>query len=114
MTTSRSEERAYARWYETFLDVVKAAHRRDYGIAVHPDHKSPIQDMMERVLEDELYPYQDLPPLVVHMNVPRGEYRMVDKESMRVLSFQAAMQSKKGLGRFSHLWTPDESKKKRH
>ena len=114
MTTSLSEERFSARWYETFLDMVKAAHKRGYGIAINHAHKSPIQDMMERVFEDELYPYPDLPPLVVHRDVPPGEYRMVDTNTMKVLEMQAAMNSDSGLGRFSRLWTPDESKKKRH
>lgn len=114
MTMGLSEERFFARWYETFLDIVKAAKRRGYGIAINQAHKSPIQDMMERVLEDELYPYDELPPLVVHRDVPPGEYRMVDTDTMKVLEMQAAVNSKKGLGRFTKLWTPDTSKGLRH
>ena len=104
-----TEEIRLARWYEIFLDQVKAAHRRGYGIATNKAHESAMKDMMERVFEDELYPFDDLPPLVVHRDVPPGEYRMVDKATMQVLSMQAAMNSNTGLGRFQKVWTPDES-----
>jgi len=96
-----------ALWYSTFLDVVKAAKRRDMGIACHPSNKAPIQDMMERVYEDPEYNLGDLPPLVVHRDVEPGCYQLINGETMRLLTMQAAMQDSKGLGRYQKMYTPD-------
>lgn len=107
---SSSQEKRLARWYEFFLDVCRTAARMDYGIAVHPKHKAALQDMMERAAEDPLWPTGwVLPPLVVATQVPEGEYRFIDKATMRTISFAAALQSSKGLGRFKKAYTPQEA-----
>ena len=108
---SSGQEKFLARWYETFLDACKMAKRRKLGIVIHPAHKSPIMDMMERVAEDPLWNMGDLPPLVVHPDCPRGEYRFVDPETLQMLSAAAANHSRKGVGRFDRLWTPDKALK---
>lgn len=100
-----------ARWYETFLDACRVAKRRNYGIVCHPKHKKAIMDMMERVAEDPLWGLGDLPPLLSHPDQERGTYQFVDPETLRVLSAAAALNSRRGLGRFSKLWTPDTALK---
>lgn len=106
---------ALERWYHFFLDACKTAHKLDYGIAVNHEHKQAMMDMMERVAEDELWPHakSDLPPLVVHRDVPPGQYMFVNKQTMDVLSTRAALNgSRTGLGRFDKLWTPDQGLKR--
>ena len=95
-----------ARWYETFLTVCQTAQRRGYGIACHPSQKSEIQDMMERVYEDELWNRGDPPPLLVHSSVPRGTYQMVDEKTLKLISLAAGVKSNTGMGRLTRLWTP--------
>ncbi len=110
MRTSE-QERMLERWFLFFLDACKTAKRLNYGIAINHQHKSEMMDMMERAAEDENWPYgkDELPPLVVHRDVPPGQYMFVNKSTMEVLSSRAAMNgSKKGMGRFSKLWTPGE------
>lgn len=108
--TEKQLERELERWYLFFLDVCKAAVRFDYGIACNPKQKQEMMDMMERVAEDPdwLTFGRDLPPLVVHRDVPDGQYMYVNKRTMETLSLAAALQSRKGLGRFSKLWTPNK------
>jgi hypothetical protein len=98
-----------AAWYENLIMVCNVAKRDGYGIACHPSGKAPIMDFMERVLEDELYKYDELPPLVVHSQVMPGEFQFIDETHMKVISFQAAMKSNTGIGRFQKMYTPDES-----
>lgn len=102
-----------ARWYETFLDVCKAAKRRSLGIAVHPSQKSAMMDMMERVAEDPLWRMGDLPPLLSHPDVPRDEYRFVTQDTLEQISYAAAVGAGTGIGRFSKLWTPERALKGR-
>jgi predicted protein tyrosine phosphatase len=108
---STAQERFMARWYETFLDSCTAAKRRSLGIVTHPSNKAAIMDMMERVYEDPLWQLGDLPPLLVHHGCPPGEYRFVEPETLDILTAQAAMQTNKGIGRYSKLLTPDQSLK---
>jgi hypothetical protein len=110
---SSAQEVFLARWYETFLDVVKAAKRREMGVAVHPSNQSPIRDMMERVYEDELWNLGDLPPLLVHSDVEPGTYQLVDVDTLNLISFRAAMGKEKGLGRFTTIYTPDATLRRR-
>lgn len=106
---SDAQQRFLARWYETFLDVCKAAKRREMGIAVNPSNEAPIKDMMERVFEDELWTMGDLPPLLVHSDVPPGTYQLVEPTTLKLISMAAGMGKETGLGRFSRLYTPDET-----
>lgn len=112
--TEKQRDLRLQRWYHFFLDVCKTAKRFDYGIACHPDQKQEMMDMMEQVAEDEMWQSigGELPPLVVHRDVPPGQYMFVDKKTMKVLSNQAALQARSGLGRFSKLWTPGEGMKR--
>ena len=108
--TERQRELMLQRWYHFFLDACKTAKRLGYGIACNPNQKSELMDMMEQVAEDEMWASVggDLPPLVVHRDVPDGQYMFVDSNTMKVLTAQAAVKSSRGLGRFSELWTPGE------
>jgi len=103
------ENKKLAAWYENLVMVCNVAKRDGYGIACHPSGKAPMMDYMERVHEDELYKHDELPPLVVHPSVQPGEFQFIDETTMKVLSFQAAMQAKTGLGRFQRMYAPDES-----
>ncbi len=108
--SSATQEVQLARWYEFFLDVVKRAKWMNYGIATHPAHKSPIMDMMERVFEDELYPWNDLPPLLIDSRVAEGEYMLISPTTLELVSMQQIYKTdKRGLGRFKKLYTPDHS-----
>ena len=103
------------RWLLFFIDVLKTAKKLGHGIAVNHEHKAEMMDMMERVAEDEAWPYgkDELPPLVVHRDVPPGQYMYVNKNTMEVLSTRAAMHgSGTGMGRFSKLWTPSQGIKR--
>ncbi len=104
--SSATQEVQLARWYEFFLDVVKRAKWMKYGVATNPAHKSEIMDMMERVLEDELYPWDELPELLVDSRVPVGEYKLVDPKTLKLLAMSDVYKSNIGLGRFKKLWTP--------
>ncbi len=108
MDTSQ-ENPHLAAWYDNLVIVCNTAKRDGYGIACHPSGKAPIMDYMERVLEDEMFKYDELPPLLVHSDVKPGEFQFVDEVTMKVISFQAAMQSKTGIGRFGKMYSPDES-----
>lgn len=111
---SKTQDLMLERWYHFFLDVCKTARRLNYGIAVHPSHTQEFMDMMERVAEDDMWPYakSELPPLVAHIDVPDTQYMLIDTKTMKVLSTQAALQSRKGLGRFNTLYTPTEGIKR--
>ena len=111
MDTSQ-ENVKLAAWYENLLIVLNVAKRDGYGIACHPSAKAPLMDYMERALEDEFYKYDELPPLVVHAQVQPGEFQFIDETTMKVISFQAAMQAKTGIGRFQKMYSPDESLRK--
>lgn len=102
-----------ARWYETFLDVCKAAKRRNLAIVCNPSAKIPIQDMMERVYEDELWTLGDLPPLMVHPSVEPGTYQLAEQHTLKLVTMAAAMRSDRGLGRFDVLYSPDEALKRK-
>ena len=104
--TSATQEVQLARWYEFFIDVVKRAKWMNHGIATHPAHRSELMDMMERVLEDELYPWDELPPLLIDSRVDPGEYKMIDHKTLELLSMAQVYKAKTGLGRFDRLWTP--------
>jgi hypothetical protein len=111
---SANQERDLARWYEFFRDNCTAAARRGMGIATGPDNKAALQDMMERVYEDELWPKGvDLPPLLVSSNIEPGTYQFVEPETLVLLNAEAAMKSATGLGRFKTLYTPEEALKRR-
>jgi len=111
MDTSQ-ENPQLAAWYENLIMVCNVAKRDGYGIACHPTGRAPMMDFLERVLEDELYKYDDLPPLVVHRDVTPGEFQFIDETTMKVLSFQAALQSHTGIGRWEKMYAPDESIRK--
>jgi len=84
------------------------------GIATGPDDKAPIQDMMERVYEDELWPAgTDLPPLLIHHSIPPGTYQFVEPETLQLLTAQAMNKSATGMGRFEALYTPNEALKRK-
>ncbi len=100
------------RWYHFFLDANKTAARLGHGIACNPKQKSELMDMQERVAEDDMWPKGvPLPPLVVHVKVPAGQYMFIDTNTMKVLTAQAAVKSNKGLGRFKELYTPSRGLK---
>lgn len=102
-----------ARWYENFLDVCRIAKKRGLGIACHPDNKAALQDMMERVFEDDQWRMGDLPPLLSHPRMPVGEYRFVEPETLKVISMAAANNgARTGMGRYDKLWTPDNALKR--
>lgn len=110
--STSQENPQLAAWYENLIMVCNVAKRDGYGIACHPTGKAPIMDFMERVLEDDLYKYDELPPLLVHSQVRPGEFQFVDQLTMRVISFEAAMQSRTGLGRFQKMYDPSHAIKK--
>ena len=101
-----------AAWYENLIMVCNVAKRDGYGIACHPSGKAPMMDYMERVLEDELYKHDELPPLVIHWQVHPGEFQFIDELNMKLISFQAAMNANTGIGRFTKMYSPDESLRK--
>ena len=110
---SANQERDLARWYEFFRDNCRAAARRNMGIATGPTDKAAIQDMMERVYEDELWPKgTDLPPLLIHHSIPAGSYQFVEPETLQLLTAQGMNKSSKGVGRFKTLYTPGEALKR--
>ena len=109
---SSAQEIKLARWYEFFKDACNTATRLGYGIACHPDQKSPIQDMMERVYEDPSWGGRTLPPLLVTDRVPAGTYQWVDQGTLDLISFEAGLKSRKGLGRFRTAYTPDTALKR--
>jgi hypothetical protein len=106
---SSSQEERLAGWYENFLILCTFAAKNNYGIVCHPSQRIAMQDMMERVFEDERWVVGDLPPLVTATNMAQDEFKYIDKQTMNVVSFQAAMQSKTGFGRFSKVYTPGEA-----
>jgi hypothetical protein len=111
MGRTSQENPRLAAWYENLIMVCNVAKRDGYGIACHPTAKAPMMDYMERVLEDEFFKYNELPPLVVHSQVKQGEYQFIDETTMKVISFQAAMQARTGLGRYEKMYAPDTSLK---
>ncbi len=111
MDTSQ-ENPQLAAWYDNLVIICNIAKRDSYGIACHPSGKAGMMDFMERVLEDEMFKHDDLPPLLVHSDVRPGEFQFVDEVTMKVMNFQAAMQSNTGIGRFAKMWSPDESMKR--
>lgn len=111
MDTSQ-ENPQLAAWYNNLIIICNTAKRDGYGIACHPSGKAAMMDFMERVFEDEMFKHDELPPLLVHSDVRPGEFQFVDEVTMKVISFQAAMQSNTGIGRFAKMWSPDESMKR--
>ena len=107
---SAKQEQDLARWYEFLRDNCVAAARRGVGIATGPENKAAMQDMMERVYEDELWPEgTDLPPLLIHHSIPPGTYQFVEPETLQLLSAAAMNRSQTGLGRFKTLYSPEEA-----
>jgi hypothetical protein len=112
MDRTSQENPKLAAWFENLIMVCNVAMRRGFGIACHPSAKAPMMDFMERVLEDDLYNFDELPPLVVHSQVQPGEFQFIDDTTMKVISFQAAMKSGTGIGRFDKMYAPHESLKR--
>lgn len=110
-----------AGWFENFLIQCRIAYRTDHGIVCHPSQRAAIQDMMERVWEHPDWLYEGLPPLVTATTrqnprtgqtepFPRDELMFCDSNERRAISVQALLQSRKGFGRFTKLYTPEAAK----
>lgn len=108
--TSRNEERDTARAYEFFRDQCAALKRRNQHFAVHPTDEKEMDELRERVKEDEAWNLGEPPRILPISGVPKGEVRVVDAQ--QVLSMREAMRTNRGLGRFQRIYVPSYARKR--
>lgn len=95
------------KWYHRFKDFCYVLMHRNFGIVANPAEKGLVKDSLERMQEDESWTYgKEVPPVFFTSRVKRGEIRPVDPATMKELTMAAVVQSQRGFGRFSGLWTP--------
>jgi hypothetical protein len=93
--------------FESFIDVVKAAHLRGWRMAVHPKDQAEAVASLERVGEDERWTFPEGPQLELHYDVPRHRIGFFDPESRTLTGLLSKVQNAEtGMGRVKKLWLP--------
>lgn len=108
--TTRGEERDTARAYEFFRDQCEALKRRHQHFAVHPSDEKEMDELRARVKEDPAWSHGEPPVILPIAGVPKGEVRVVSSE--QVLTMRQALNSSRGLGRFSTIYVPSYARKR--
>lgn len=95
-------------WYQRLVNVAIPLKKRGLGLACHPNDYSFMHDMIERLVEDDRWGWEEPMVLVVHKDVTPGTFQPVadaDKTA-RILTLQQAMKSNTGLGRWRGVTLP--------
>lgn len=102
----RASKEQLETWYHRMKDFMNVLQSRQMGVACHPSREPVIRDMLERLIEDDTWPHDEVPPLVTSITVKPEEIRPVDLETMKTIHLQQVTNSRRGFGRFGGLLVP--------
>lgn len=96
-------------WYQRLVNVAIPLKRRGLGLACHPKDHAFMRDMLERLMEDERWKFDEPMVLVVHSAIQQGTFQPVKDAdtTAKILTMTQAMKARRGLGRFTGISLPN-------
>jgi hypothetical protein len=102
----KPSEREMEQWYHRMKDALNPIQLNQFGVACHPDDEPMIRDMLERLIEDDTWPHDEVPPLVTSTLMKRNELRPVALETLKQVHMRNVVNARTGFGRFGGLLLP--------